>query len=104
LGLDHEDPEEAEVMEAKERELLGRHHGSVPLGAYHRAEAADAEAADAEAADAAGADAEDADAGADPIAPSATPVVDPAAGLAVDRPADPPAGPRANGAGAERDE
>lgn len=26
LGLDHEDPEEAEVMEAKERELLGRHH------------------------------------------------------------------------------
>lgn len=26
LGLDHEDPDEAEVMEAKERELLGRHH------------------------------------------------------------------------------
>ncbi len=26
LGLDHEDPEEAEVMEAKERDLLGRHH------------------------------------------------------------------------------
>ena len=26
LGLDHEDPEEAEVMEAKERVLLGRHH------------------------------------------------------------------------------
>jgi probable rRNA maturation factor len=37
LGLDHEDPEEAEVMEAKERELLGRHHGRVPAGAYHRA-------------------------------------------------------------------
>lgn len=37
LGLDHEDPEEAEVMEAKERTLLGRHHGSVPEGAYHRA-------------------------------------------------------------------
>ncbi len=114
LGLDHEDPEEAEVMEAKERELLGRHHGSVPLGAYHRAEAADEAGADADAEDAdadaeaadaeADADAEEADAGADPIAPSATPVVDPAAGLAVDRPADPPAGPRANGAGAERDE
>ena len=103
LGLDHEDPEEAEVMEAKERELLGRHHGSVPLGAYHRAEAADEAGADADAEDA-DADAEEADAGADPIAPSATPVVDPAAGLAVDRPADPPAGPRANGAGAERDE
>ena len=26
LGLDHEDPEEAEVMEEKERVLLGRHH------------------------------------------------------------------------------
>ncbi len=37
LGLDHDDPEEAEVMEAKERELLGRHHGSVPAGAYQRA-------------------------------------------------------------------
>ena len=30
LGLDHEDPEEAEVMEAKERDLLTRHHGPVP--------------------------------------------------------------------------
>lgn len=39
LGLDHEDPEEAEVMEAKERELLGRHHGHVPAGAYHRSDA-----------------------------------------------------------------
>lgn len=29
LGLDHEDPDEAEVMEAKERELLGRHHKPV---------------------------------------------------------------------------
>ena len=37
LGLDHEDPEEAEIMEAKERELLGRHHGSVPGSAYPRA-------------------------------------------------------------------
>jgi probable rRNA maturation factor len=37
LGLDHDEPEEAEVMEAKERDLLGRHHGSVPAGAYHRA-------------------------------------------------------------------
>ena len=27
LGMDHEDSEEAEAMEAKERELLGRHHG-----------------------------------------------------------------------------
>ena len=26
LGLDHEDPDEAEVMEAKERDLLARHH------------------------------------------------------------------------------
>ena len=34
LGLDHDDPEEAEVMEAKERELLGRHHGHVPDRAY----------------------------------------------------------------------
>ena len=36
LGLDHEDPEEADVMEAKERDLLGRHHGSVPEAAYRR--------------------------------------------------------------------
>jgi probable rRNA maturation factor len=28
LGMDHEDPEEAEVMEARERELLARHHRS----------------------------------------------------------------------------
>jgi probable rRNA maturation factor len=34
LGLDHEDPEEAEVMESKERDLLGRHHGTIPTGAY----------------------------------------------------------------------
>jgi probable rRNA maturation factor len=26
LGMDHEDPDEAEVMEAKERDLLSRHH------------------------------------------------------------------------------
>lgn len=26
LGMDHEDSEEAEVMEGKERDLLGRHH------------------------------------------------------------------------------
>ena len=26
LGMDHEDPEEAEAMEARERELLARHH------------------------------------------------------------------------------
>jgi probable rRNA maturation factor len=26
LGMDHEDDEEAEAMEARERELLGRHH------------------------------------------------------------------------------
>lgn len=26
LGMDHEDPQEAEVMEAKERALLSRHH------------------------------------------------------------------------------
>jgi probable rRNA maturation factor len=26
LGMDHEDPDEAEVMEAKERDLLGRHY------------------------------------------------------------------------------
>jgi probable rRNA maturation factor len=26
LGLDHEDPDEADAMEAKERELLARHH------------------------------------------------------------------------------
>lgn len=31
LGLDHEDSDEAEVMEAKERELLARHHQ--PAGA-----------------------------------------------------------------------
>jgi len=37
LGLDHEAPEEADVMEAKERELLGRHHGSIPARAYQRA-------------------------------------------------------------------
>lgn len=29
MGLDHEDPDEAEVMEAKERELLARHHKPV---------------------------------------------------------------------------
>lgn len=29
LGLDHEEPDEAEVMEAKERDLLTRHHGQV---------------------------------------------------------------------------
>ena len=34
LGLDHEDPEEAEVMEAKERELLGRHHRDIGPGVY----------------------------------------------------------------------
>jgi probable rRNA maturation factor len=34
LGLDHEDAEEAEVMEAKERELLARHYGAVPSRAY----------------------------------------------------------------------
>jgi len=28
LGMDHEDPDEAEVMEAKERDLLARHHQS----------------------------------------------------------------------------
>lgn len=28
LGMDHEDPEEAELMEARERELLARHHQS----------------------------------------------------------------------------
>lgn len=26
IGLDHEDADEAEIMEAKERDLLGRHH------------------------------------------------------------------------------
>lgn len=26
LGMDHDDPEEAELMEAKERELLSKHH------------------------------------------------------------------------------
>jgi probable rRNA maturation factor len=34
LGLDHDEPAEAEVMEAKERDLLGRHHGAVPTRAY----------------------------------------------------------------------
>jgi probable rRNA maturation factor len=28
LGLDHEEPDEAEIMEAKERDLLARHHRS----------------------------------------------------------------------------
>jgi probable rRNA maturation factor len=27
MGMDHEDPDEAEAMEAKERQLLARHHG-----------------------------------------------------------------------------
>ena len=26
MGMDHEEPDEAEVMEAKERQLLARHH------------------------------------------------------------------------------
>jgi len=30
IGMDHEDPEEAEVMEARERELLDRHHKPPP--------------------------------------------------------------------------
>ncbi|MBV9660208.1 MAG: rRNA maturation RNase YbeY [Acidimicrobiales bacterium] len=30
LGMDHDDPEEAEVMEGKERTLLSRHHGAPP--------------------------------------------------------------------------
>lgn len=47
LGLDHEDPEEADVMEAKERDLLGRHHGSVPEGAYHRTAGVDGDTGDA---------------------------------------------------------
>jgi probable rRNA maturation factor len=38
LGLDHEDPEEAEVMEAKERDLLARHYGKVPEKAYQQAD------------------------------------------------------------------
>jgi probable rRNA maturation factor len=38
LGLDHEDPEEADVMEAKERDLLARHYGKVPEKAYQRAD------------------------------------------------------------------
>jgi probable rRNA maturation factor len=41
LGLDHDDPEEADVMEAKERDLLGRHHGSVPEAAYRRTRVSD---------------------------------------------------------------
>ena len=41
LGLDHDDPEEADVMEAKERDLLGRHHGSVPEAAYRRSRVSD---------------------------------------------------------------
>ena len=41
LGLDHDDPEEADVMEAKERDLLGRHHGSVPEAAYRRTRVGD---------------------------------------------------------------
>lgn len=64
LGLDHEDPEEAEVMEAKERELLGRHHGSVPAGAYHRA--ADEEARGAAEGSSAGGSEEDAGRTAEP--------------------------------------
>ena len=28
MGMDHEDPDEAEAMEAKERQLLARHHGA----------------------------------------------------------------------------
>jgi probable rRNA maturation factor len=43
LGLDHEDAEEAEVMEAKERDLLGRHHGTVPAAAYRASGASGAE-------------------------------------------------------------
>lgn len=50
LGLDHEDPEEAEVMEAKERELLRRHHGRVPEAAY----ASSGDEADATAGDGSG--------------------------------------------------
>ena len=41
LGLDHDDPEEADVMEAKERDLLGRHYGSVPEAAYRRTRVTD---------------------------------------------------------------
>jgi probable rRNA maturation factor len=29
LGMDHEDPDEAEAMEAKEQQLLAQHHGPV---------------------------------------------------------------------------
>jgi probable rRNA maturation factor len=32
LGMDHEDPDEAEVMEAKERELLAKFHHPAPAG------------------------------------------------------------------------
>jgi probable rRNA maturation factor len=33
MGMDHEDPDEAEAMEAKERQLLDRHHGASQLPA-----------------------------------------------------------------------
>jgi probable rRNA maturation factor len=33
LGMDHEDSDEAEAMEAKERQLLARHHKPAPVGA-----------------------------------------------------------------------
>jgi probable rRNA maturation factor len=32
LGMDHDDPEEAELMEAKERELLAKHHAPATDG------------------------------------------------------------------------
>jgi probable rRNA maturation factor len=43
LGMEHEDTEEAEAMEAKERELLARHHGPIPESAYARAGGDDGE-------------------------------------------------------------
>lgn len=36
LGMDHEESDEAEAMEAKERELLTRHHRDIGLAAYGR--------------------------------------------------------------------
>ncbi|MDE3203531.1 MAG: rRNA maturation RNase YbeY [Acidobacteriota bacterium] len=76
LGLDHEDPEEAEIMEAKERELLGRHHGSVPDSAYPTV-------------------ASDEGAAAAPAVPPAAPAVPPAAPAVTTAPAPPPGTPPA---------
>lgn len=41
IGMDHEQREDAERMESRERELLGRFHGELPVSAWPQREAGD---------------------------------------------------------------